>query len=68
MPYSLIYGEKSITTITNATYQDGLDFLELAFQIRIKTTVNPIPFDELNNALIDLKNSVFNGEAVLKVI
>jgi propanol-preferring alcohol dehydrogenase len=68
IPYSLLYGEKTITSVTNATYQDAIEFLALAEKINLKTTVKPISFDELNAAMRDLKKSAIIGEAVLKVI
>jgi propanol-preferring alcohol dehydrogenase len=65
MPYELLYGERVLRTVSNATRQDGRDFLELAARIGLKPTVNLYPMDKANEALEDLKHSRFNGEAVL---
>jgi alcohol dehydrogenase, propanol-preferring len=65
MAYSLIYGERTLRSVANATYQDGVEFLELAAQIPIKATVSLYPLEEAGQALLDLKNSAINGEAVL---
>ena len=67
MPYPLIYGERTLRTVANATYQDGLEFLELAVQIPIRATVSLYPLEMANQALLDLKHSRINGEAVLVI-
>jgi len=67
IPYSLIYGERTLRSITNATYKDGLEFLELATLIHIHAKINLYPFEEANHALLDLKQSRINGEAVLVI-
>jgi alcohol dehydrogenase, propanol-preferring len=65
MPYSLIYGERTVRSVANAIYQDGVEFLKLAAEIPIKADVKAFAWTEANQALIDLKHSRFNGEAVL---
>ena len=66
-PYDKIYGERSIRSVTNATYKDGEEFLSLAITAGIKSTVNLYPLNDANRALQDMKASRINGEAVLKV-
>lgn len=66
-PYEKIYGERTLRTVANATYQDGEEFLALAVSAGVHSTVNIYPLKEANLALQDLKGSHFNGEAVLKV-
>ncbi len=66
-PYAKIWGERTLRTVANATYQDGLEFLALAEEAGIKSTVQIYPVSEVNQALDDMKNSRFNGEAVLRV-
>jgi alcohol dehydrogenase, propanol-preferring len=68
IPYKLIYGEKIIRSVANATYQDGLEFLKVADEIPIRPTTQPYPLEEANQALEDLKHSRFNGEAVLHIL
>ncbi|MDT8898669.1 MAG: zinc-dependent alcohol dehydrogenase family protein [Thermanaerothrix sp.] len=65
--YPLIYGERTLRSVANATRQDGREFLHLAAQIPIRPTVTLYPFDALNQALADLKHSRLNGQAVLHV-
>jgi alcohol dehydrogenase, propanol-preferring len=65
MPYRLVYGERTLRSVANATYQDGLDFLRLAAEIPIRSTIQRYPLEQANQALLDLKHSRINGEAVL---
>jgi propanol-preferring alcohol dehydrogenase len=67
MPYKLIYGERTLRSVANATYQDGVEFLELAAEIPVRATVQPYSLEDANQALMDLKHSRINGEAVLRI-
>jgi propanol-preferring alcohol dehydrogenase len=67
MPYELIYGERTLRSVANATYQDGVDFLQLAVEIPIRATVSIYPLEDANRALSDIKHSRINGEALLKI-
>jgi len=65
MPYNRIYGERTLRSVSNATYQDGQEFLKLATEIPIRPAVTRYPIDQANQALNDLKHSRLKGEAVL---
>ncbi len=65
MPYRLIYGERTLRSVANATYQDGVAFLQLAAEIGIQADVVRYPLEQANQALLDLKHSRLVGEAVL---
>jgi propanol-preferring alcohol dehydrogenase len=67
MPYRLTYGERTLRIMANATYRDGVEFLRIANELGIKSTVTVYPLEEANRALLDLKQSKINGEAVLTV-
>jgi propanol-preferring alcohol dehydrogenase len=67
MNYQLIYGERTLRSVANATYQDGVDFIKLAAEIPIRATTTIYDLDEANQALEDIKHSRLNGEAVLKI-
>ena len=67
MDYHLLYGERTLRSVANATYQDGVEFLALAAEIGIEATLTPYDLLEVNQALEDLKHSRINGEAVLRV-
>ncbi len=67
LEYRLIYGERTLRSVANATYQDGVEFLRIANDIGVRATVQPYPLEAANQALADLKHSRINGEAVLRV-
>jgi propanol-preferring alcohol dehydrogenase len=65
LAYDLIYGERVLRSVTNFTRQDALDFLQLAGEIPIATTVETAPLAEANEVLRRLKASEIRGAAVL---
>lgn len=65
MPYQLIYGERTLRSVANATHQDGVEFLKLAGEIPVRAVTQNYPLEEANRALKDLKNSHINGAGVL---
>ncbi|MFQ5616762.1 MAG: zinc-dependent alcohol dehydrogenase family protein [Anaerolineales bacterium] len=67
MPYRLIYGERTLRSVANATRQDGVEFLKLAAEIPIRATTTAYPLEDANQALLDVKHSRINGEAVLQI-
>jgi propanol-preferring alcohol dehydrogenase len=67
MPYHLIYGERTLRSVANATYQDGVEFMKLAVEIPIVATTQSYTLEDANRALLDLKQSRINGEAVLVI-
>ena len=67
MPYNLIYGERTLRSVANSTYQDGVEFLQLAAEIPIQATIQVYGLEEANQALLDMKHSRINGEGVLRM-
>jgi alcohol dehydrogenase, propanol-preferring len=65
MPYALIYGERTLRSVANATFQDGLDFLEMADEVHLKAQITTYPLDQANQALLELSTSAINGAGVL---
>jgi alcohol dehydrogenase, propanol-preferring len=66
-PYHLLWGERTLRSVANATRQDGVEFLELAAQIPVHATTTIYPLEQANEALLDMKYSRINGEAVLRI-
>jgi len=64
-PYHLLWGERTVRSVANATRQDGVEFLKLAADIPIRATTTVYPLEQVNEALLDMKHSRINGEAVL---
>ena len=67
MPYALIYGERTLRSVANATYKDGVEFLQIALDIPIRASIEIYDLKDVNRALYDIKHSQINGEAVLRV-
>ncbi|NQU29434.1 MAG: zinc-dependent alcohol dehydrogenase family protein [Anaerolineae bacterium] len=64
-PYATLWGERTLRSVANATYQDGVELLGLAEKVGLKSTVENYTIENVNRALEDMKYSRFNGEAVL---
>ncbi len=64
-PYEILWGEREICSVANLTRRDAEEFLPLAAQIPIETTVHSYPLERANEALDDLRNGRFSGAAVL---
>ncbi|MGC9057178.1 MAG: zinc-dependent alcohol dehydrogenase family protein [Candidatus Saccharicenans sp.] len=62
-----LYFEKSLTSVANATSQDGVEFLKIASEIPVKTDIQIYPLEKANQALLEVKHSQINGSAVLKI-
>jgi propanol-preferring alcohol dehydrogenase len=67
MPYNLLWDERTIRSVANATRQDAEEFLPLAAQIPIRTEVQSFPLEDANRALLMLKRSEIAGAAVLAI-
>jgi propanol-preferring alcohol dehydrogenase len=64
-PYEILWGERELCSVANLTRRDGEEFLPLAAQIPVKTTVHRYPLEQANEALDDLRLGRFSGAAVL---
>ncbi len=64
-PYELLWGEREICSIANLTREDGEEFFSLAAEMAIKTSVQPYPLREANEAVDALKKGKIKGAAVL---
>ncbi len=64
-PYQLLWGERIVRSVANLTRRDGIEFLELAPRIPVRTDVHTYSLDHANEALDDLRHGRFSGAAVL---
>jgi propanol-preferring alcohol dehydrogenase len=67
-PYEILWGERVVRSVANLTRQDGLDFLQLAPQIPIQTSVQSFQLEQANAALQALRQGEIRGAAVLKIL
>jgi propanol-preferring alcohol dehydrogenase len=66
MEYRLIYGERTLRSVTNATRRDGVEFLQLAAEIPVRATTKTYALEDANQALLDMKHSRIDGAGVLQ--
>jgi propanol-preferring alcohol dehydrogenase len=64
-PYDDLWGERSIRSVANLTREDGHEFLKLAPEVPVRTTVTTYPLAKAEQALADLRAGAFEGAAVL---
>ena len=64
-PYSILWGERQLRSVANLTRRDAREFLELAPQVPVRTSVTAYPLAEANQALADLRDGRLSGAAVL---
>ncbi len=64
-PYRDLWEERQIVSVANLTREDARDFLAIAPQAGVKTTVTRYPLVEANAALADLRQGRIQGAAVL---
>jgi propanol-preferring alcohol dehydrogenase len=63
--YDLLYGERKVRSVANLTRQDGIEFLALAREIPVRTTVEVYGLNQAEQALADLRAGRFEGSAVI---
>jgi propanol-preferring alcohol dehydrogenase len=68
LDYDLLYHEKIIRSVANATRQDAREFLQLAADVPLKTEIEVFDLLQANEALHRLKQSEIRGAAVLRMI
>jgi alcohol dehydrogenase, propanol-preferring len=65
--YDLLWEERTVRSVANLTRRDGDEFLALAPQVPVRTTVTSYPLESANEALADLRAGAFEGAAVLTI-
>lgn len=64
---ALLYQERKMLSVANATRRDGEELLRAAAEIPVRTTVKAYPLAAANEALADLKAGRIDGAAVLTI-
>lgn len=67
MSYHLLWDERTIRSVANATRRDAEEFMALAAEIPIHTQTEAYDLSEANHVLEKLKASEISGSAVLRV-
>ena len=63
----LLYHERVMRSVANATRRDGEELLGIAAQIPVRTTTQVFPLEKANEVLALLKAGRINGAAVLRI-
>jgi propanol-preferring alcohol dehydrogenase len=64
-PYDLLWWERELRSVANFTRQDAAEFIQLAGEIPVHTSIQPFPLSAANDALRLLKSGDLEGTAVL---
>ena len=64
-PYRLLWQERMVRSVANLTRRDGDEFLALAPKVPVRTTTQPFPLADANEALRRLRTGEIEGAAVL---
>jgi len=66
-PYDILWGERSVRSVANLTRQDGMDFLEIAPKVPVRTHVEAFSLDQGNEALDSVRKGSIKGSAVVVI-
>jgi propanol-preferring alcohol dehydrogenase len=64
-PYELLWGERTVCSVANLTRRDAAEFMKIAPEVPVRTTTQPFPLEQANQALDRLRNGQLEGAAVL---
>jgi propanol-preferring alcohol dehydrogenase len=65
--YNLIWQERSVISLAHITKRDGIEFMNIAEQANLKTSIEVFPFEYLQEVLIQVKHGKVNGNAVIQI-
>jgi propanol-preferring alcohol dehydrogenase len=66
-PYEQLWGERSLGSVANLTRQDGVEFLQLAPQVPVRTEVKVYALEAANEAIDSIRDGSLRGAAVLRI-
>jgi propanol-preferring alcohol dehydrogenase len=64
-PYEILWGERQIRSVANLTRRDGIEMMEIAPKVPVRTEVTPYPLARANEALAAIRDGTLEGAAVL---
>ncbi len=64
-PYDILWGERVLRSVANLTREDGVRFLAIVADTRLRTSVRVFPLEQANDALSALRRGEIEGAAVL---
>jgi len=64
-PYEVIWGERTLRSVANLTRKDGVQFMDLAPRVPVRTQVETHELEATNEALDRLRSGAVRGAAVV---
>lgn len=64
-PYAELWEERSVRSVANLTREDARDFLALAPEVPVRTTVTTFALEDAEDALDAIRSGSIEGAAVL---
>lgn len=64
---SLLYHERTIQSVANATRKDAEELLQLATEVPLRADVQVFPLAQANQALLELKHSRIRGSGIITI-
>jgi propanol-preferring alcohol dehydrogenase len=64
-PYEILWGERKLVSVANLTQKDGEEFMRIAQQVPVRSTIERFPLEAANEALSRLRDGKITGAAVL---
>jgi alcohol dehydrogenase, propanol-preferring len=65
---SLLWGERQLRSVANMTRADARDFLDLAAEIGLTPEATVFSLEQVNDALLAVKNDSVNGAVVISMV
>jgi propanol-preferring alcohol dehydrogenase len=66
-PYRFLWEERALRSVANLTRRDGIEFMAIAEQAPIETSVEPFKLEDANEALGRVRRGQLRGAAVLSI-
>jgi len=64
-PYQILWRERVLRSVANLTRQDGVEFLELAPTVPVRSEITEFPLDRANEAIETVRAGAVRGAIVL---
>jgi propanol-preferring alcohol dehydrogenase len=64
---NLLWMERNIKSVANITRRDGIEFLKIADELKLKSRIELFDFNNIPEALIKVSNGKINGTAVAEI-
>ena len=59
--------ERSIKSVANVTRKDGIEFLKIADELKLKSRIEVFNFDKIPEAIIKVSKGKIDGTAAVKL-